>query len=165
MKTIVQFIRNHRTGEPEDNGRNRMYSRSLRKIGFIDNRYPTESPWPHHDEHWLVEIVRENQNDNGGCFILQPIQKVTKDELMPLLHGMYEIQADEDAVILVPHDSGHFWVMSPKAKKSILTETEGARALVISHGGMIWQRRRPPESLVESEAKLLLGSLSQDQDD
>jgi hypothetical protein len=169
MKTVVQFIRNHRTGEPEDNGRNRMYTRSLRKIGFIDNRYPRSAPWPKHNEHWVVEIPREKQNDKGGCFILKPFGDgpIKEDDLMPLVHGMYTISGDEDAVLITPNDTGKTWVMSPAAKKAILAETPDARALVIVHGTTeedrkMWQRRRPPESLMEQEAKALLSSMDDD---
>lgn len=170
MRTVVQFIRNHRTkGKPDEHGRNRMYSRSLRKIAFIDNRHPASQGMPAHNEHWLVDIVRENQNDKGGCFILKPLMKVPEDELMPLVHGMYEMENDDDAILLTPTDTEKFWVLSPLAKKSILEETPNARALVIVHGSdkdqrKMWTRRRPPESLMEQEARALLSEALEDDD-
>ena len=171
MKTVVQFIRNHRFGSEEDNGRNRIYARTLRKIGFIDNRYPRSAPLPKHNEHWFVEIVRENQNDRGGSFILRPISgPIPPEDLNPLIHGGYEITNDDDAVLITTKDPSKPWVMSPDAKKAILAETPNARALIIIHGETtddrkMWQRRRPPESLIETEAKALLEGMEDDDGD
>ena len=161
MKTVVQFIKNPRARKGRKGGNNSVFTRSLRKVAFIDNRY-SRRDLPQHNEHWLVDIIRENQNDNGGCFILKPLQVIPSSDLMPLLHGMYDLRLDDDAIIIKPHDNTKFWVMSPQAKKSILDETKGARALVIFHGGRMWQRRDPPESLLEREAQSLLEELEED---
>jgi hypothetical protein len=165
MQTVVLFVSTGRKDQPTGGWKNKIYTRSLRKIGFIDNRYPKDGAFPKDDEHWLVEIVRENMNDKGGCFILRPVQMVPRDDLMPLVHGSYEMRQDEDAVIITPNDKAKFWVMSPSAKRSILeaygaeTPSGNARALVIDHGGSMWTRRAPPEAVMENEAKKLLQDL------
>ncbi len=157
MNTVVLFVSTNRMGDaPEGGWRNDLYTRSLRKIGFIDNRHPRGGAFPKKDEHWLVEIVRENMGTKGGCFILKPMRKIPNDDLMPLVVGMYELEAIEGAVIITPHDNTKTWVMSPKAKKAIL-EASDAQSFVINHGGTLWPRRKPAESVVESEAKKLLG--------
>ena len=104
MRTVVLFVSTGRKFEPAGGWKNKLYTRSLRKIGFIDNRYPKDGPYPKDEEHWEVEIVRENMNARGGCFILKPIQKLEEDQLYPLIVGSYEMKQDEDAVIITPEE-------------------------------------------------------------
>ena len=154
MKTVVQFIKNR---SPGSDGRNQVFSRSLRKVAFIDSRFdgPVD---PRPGEHWFVEIIRENESKNGGCFVLKPIHRILKSELCPLVHGMYDMTNDGDAIILKPKEEGKFWVMSPTSKQ--LIAWDGIRVVVIDHGGPMWQRRRPASSVMEDEAKRLLESIS-----
>ena len=159
MRTIVLFVDNRRT--EEDAPKNRVITRTLRKVGFIDTRYPRTLPYPKAEEHWLVEISRENLSDHGGCFIITPIRKVLAEEREPLVHGMYTIVNRDDSVIIEPNDKDKFWVMSPVAKKSILDATEGARSIVIDHGGGPWPRRSPAEGVISAGARKL-AALGQD---
>ena len=168
MNTVVLFVATNRRGDaPEGGWRNSIYTRSLRKIGFIDNRFLKENTTlPQRDEYWLVEIVRENMT-GGGSFILKPLRKVGDQigtaavpvdknaDLLPLVVGMYEMEVVEGSVVITPHDQTKLWVMSPNAKKAIV-EASKAQSLIINHGGVLWPRRRPAESLVENEAKKLL---------
>ncbi len=74
---------------------------------------------------------------------------------------MYEMEPDEDAVIITPKEKG-FWVMSPAAKKSIQQAYgEETKALVIYHGEGMWQRRKPPEAVIEGEAARLLKDIAE----
>lgn len=155
MITVVQF---HPT-EPSGNWKNKLWTRTLRKIGFVDNRY-TGPLKPAPGEDWLVEVVRENQgkgqaSGGGGCLILRPIKKLERHEQAPLIHGMYELKLEDDIVVLTPKDLTKFWVISPQAKNSILQATK-ANTIIINHGGNLWPRRRSAESLLEQEAKKLL---------
>lgn len=147
-----------RTGTNKDGNawKNRLWTRTLRKIGFIDNRYLGPEK-PQADEHWLVEVVRENQSRKGGCLILHPIRKIEKHERVPLVHGMYDIRIEEDILILVPHDKTKFWVNSSEAKSSILAATK-ANTIIIDHGGELWTKRPSAETVLEREAKKLLTS-------
>jgi len=159
MNTVVMFVatgKSKTSVTPEGGWRNRLYTRSLRKIGFIDNRYPKDGVYPKPNEHWLVEILRENQNERGGCFILRPLRLVNDHGV--LVHGMYEIAVTDGCVILTPNDTDptKFWVMSPAAKKAVLDAHVGASSLLINHGGEPWQKRRAAESFLASEAKRLL---------
>lgn len=162
MQTVVKFIKNE-----HDSTRNKVVARTLRKVSFIDDRYlASRNGMPRFNEHWLVEIVRENLTNRpggGGSFVVKPIQPISDDDLAPLVHGSYDMRTDEDALILTPRDMSRFWVMSPEAKKALMrassTEEQAIRALVISHGGEMWQRRRPPESVMQAEAKKLLKDL------
>jgi hypothetical protein len=151
VKTVVLFL-------PTDNGtgqwKNKMQTRTMRKIGFIDNRYTGEAR-PQPGEHWLVEIIRENQSAKGGCLILHPVEKIEKDNRVPLLHGMYDMRMEDDIVILTPHDKTKYWMLSPKAKDAILASTK-ANTIVIDHGGELWPRRKSVESVLEREARKLL---------
>jgi hypothetical protein len=168
VQTVVLFVSTNRRGDaPEGGWRNNIYTRSLRKIGFIDNRHPKSGPYPKNNEYWIAEVLRENMTANGGCFILKPLRKVgdhvgaeavalnPNEDLLPLIVGMYEIEVLEGAVIITPHNKA-LWVMSPTAKKAIMDATPDAHSLVINHGGTLWPRRKPAESVVEKEAKKLL---------
>jgi hypothetical protein len=158
--TVVQFHPTDSTG----NWKNKLWTRTLRKIGFVDNRY-TGPAKPEPGEDWLVEVLRENQGrkappstdgrSGGGCLILRPIRKLEQKELLPLIHGMYELRTEEDIVILTPHDKAKFWVISPQTKNAILATTK-ANTIIIDHGGNLWPRRKSAESLLEQEASKLL---------
>jgi hypothetical protein len=151
VKTVVLFLS---TDSDAAQWKNKMQTRTLRKIGFIDNRYVGEArPLP--GEYWMVEIIRENKSSKGGCLILHPIQKIRKEEGVPLLHGMYDMRTEDDIVVLVPHDKDKYWMLSPKAKDAILAATK-ANTIVIDHGGPMWTRRRSAEDVLEQEAKKIL---------
>lgn len=150
MKTVVQFYWNKaNTGKD----RNRLYTRTLRRIGFIDVRTPPELT-PKNGQFWLVDIIRENLSArrDGGCFILKPIQQVEPE---PLIHGMYTMAVDNNSVILTPGDMTKFWVMSHKGKASFLETIPEAQSVVISHGGPLWPRRKPPSDVMDKEIKSL----------
>jgi hypothetical protein len=160
MQTVVMFFDTSPETSPSGTWKNRLYSRSLRKIAFIDNKHPREGDYPKDGEQWLVEIVRENQNAKGGCFILKPIRRIEREQIIPLVHGMYDLEVVQGTIILTPKEQGKFWVLSPEAKKAML-ETAGAHAMVINHGGNpTWPKRRPAESVFENEAKRLLDDAS-----
>jgi hypothetical protein len=150
VKTVVLFLSTESNGQ----WKNKMQTRTMRKIGFIDNRYTGEDK-PQPGEHWLVEIIRENQSSKGGCLILHPLKKLEKEDRVPLLHGMYDMRMEDDIVVLTPHDKTKFWMLSPKAKDAILDSTK-ANTIVIDHGGSLWPRRKSAESVLEREAKKML---------
>lgn len=155
MLTVVQFLETNDEIAPKGGWKNKLCTRTLRKIGFIDNRTTLDS-YPRPREHWLVEILRENQKANGhGCLILKPIRRIDEPDQTPLLHGMYELKKVDDVVVLVPNDKSKFWVLSPKAKDAIIQSMK-ANAIVIDHGGSMWQRRKSAEAFLEQEAKKLL---------
>lgn len=126
--------------------RNQLMTRTLRKIGFIDDvtpNYDLES-YPQAGEYWLVDIVRENVGTapNKGCFVLKPIKRVTS--LNPLIPGMYSSEVYHGTIVLTPPDLDKFWVLSSPAKKTLLDSYEGCNAIVINHGGeKRWRRRKP----------------------
>jgi hypothetical protein len=154
VNTVVSFVWNRENIGRAD-PRNKLYTRSLRKVGVIDNRSESGAS-PKNEEHWLVKIVRENQSSSksGGCFVLRPLRMVPELELSPLLHGMYEFAVYNDSVVLTPHDQTKFWVMSVDAKISILDATK-ARSFVINHGGPLWERRSPASSALAHETNKL----------
>ena len=155
MLTVVDFVWNRENLGRQD-ARNKLYTRSLRKVGLIDNR--SSGLLPQNNEHWLVKIVRENQSatKEGGCFILRPIERIDEKNLEPLCHGQYEFAIHQDSVVLTPHDQSakRFWVMTHDAKEAILDAT-GARSFVISHGGPIWERRGPAADVLTRETSKL----------
>jgi hypothetical protein len=146
METVVLFLHNRQ-------GQNKIFTRTLRKVAFIDNRHPKGKLYPKHNEYWVVSIVRENENDTGGSFILKPLYRIEKQQVQPLVHGMYDIQLDNDAIILTPKEAGKFWAMSPNAKTTLLQEHPNSRSVVINHGGSIWQRRPAPNQVLQREMK------------
>lgn len=161
MKTVVLFVRMHAADRKKSNGKNAIFTRSLRKIAFIDNReFNYQAPdYPKEGELWLVDVVRENPSATGGCLILHPESRLDRDDVSPLVHGMYDMERHDDAVILKPHSEG-LWVMSPAAKRAI-QEAFGpeVKTVVIDHGGGIWNRRKPVETVVADEAAQLLKAI------
>lgn len=152
MQTVVSFV----VGD-KGKYKNKLYSRSMGKFTFVDNQYPREGAYPRREEHWLVEIVRENLSKAGpGCFIIQPIRLIPESERVPLIHGMYDLKIDEDAVLVIPKNMTKLYVMSRATKEALVNGTPGARALVIAQGGEMWPRRRPAESVFEDEVKKLV---------
>lgn len=152
MLTVVQFLETeNNSGQP---WKNKLYTRSLRKIGFIDNRISMDVA-PKAREHWLVKILRENTKENGkGCLILKPIRKIEESEQTPLLHGEYKIESHDDVIVIHPPDTSKFWVFSPKAKANIL-HAANANVLVICHGGSMWPRRKSAEAFLEQVARTI----------
>ena len=153
MLTVVQF---NQTGDSPNGSpwKNSLYTRTLRKIGFIDNRIQLEPP-PKAGEHWLVKVVRENSSTNSkGCLILQPIRKIDESELTPLLHGEYTVTVQDDIIILNPPDPKKFWVLRPRAKDSLIRSGD-ANVIVINHGGTLWSRRRPADDVLRSATQSL----------
>jgi hypothetical protein len=140
--------------------KNRVISRSLRKVAFIDNRL-LDAPSPNPGEHWLVEIVRENLSDDGGCFILRPLSRVPPDDLAPLLHGMYDLEVVHDSVVVNPKDPTKKWAMSIAAKRAILDST-GCHSFVINQGGGPWRRRKKLSDVLAQETQSLTEALGFD---
>ena len=146
MQTIVSFLTNKNVGQRYDN---RLFTRSLLKIGLIDSAYV--GPMPKAKEHWVVEIVRENIRPNGGSFLLRPVKLVTDHK--PLLVNRYDMAVKNDAVIVTPKELGPNWVMSPIAKAEI-ARSFGVATLVLSHdGGSDWERRSSPDDVLAKAAK------------
>lgn len=155
MLTVVQFLETDESNAPKGGWKNKLCTRALRKIGFIDNRIVLPQA-PRAREHWLVEILRENQKPNGhGCMILKPIRRVDEHERVVLLDGMYDVKKLDDIALLVPKDKTKLWVLSPSAKDSII-QSMNANAIVIDHGGDMWPRRKAAETVLEQEARRLL---------
>ena len=163
MRTVVLFVLTGRQGkQPAEGWRNKLYTRSLKKVGFIDNRHLTRDGMPRADEHWLVEIIRENQSKKGGCYILKPLEYISNDDLSPLIHGMYEMAEKDGVVMITPHDQSKNWVMSPKAKHDIMLEYPGTKSIIINLGGDMWASRMSAEDVMAAEAKRMLEGLGDD---
>jgi len=164
MRTVVLFRQN-----PKGNSfRNALYTRTLRKVGIIGVQYVDDDDSevrkvsPRNREHWLVEIVRENLAPSGnGCFILKPLEQVDPKTFAPLVHGMYEMSVDADALILTPQDQTKLWEFSQWARNSLLAETPGARSVVVNQGGPMWARRPPSDFVVSRAAKSLLRKMAE----
>jgi len=155
MRMVCLFVPNKGQGF-----KNRLHTKSTRRTGVIDNKYPRdhERGYPKPHEHWLVDIIRENRSvqPEGGCFIMRPIQKAETQDLVPLVHGMYTLKMVEDTLIITPYDQTKFWVLSAPAKIAMQQASPQARAVVINLGGNMWAQRRPVESILEVEARRLM---------
>lgn len=72
---------------PNKENRNRIFSRSLGKIAFVDNNFTGVRP--DQNEFWLSDITFEiNPGKSSGCFLCEPFKKLNWEELIPLNRSM-----------------------------------------------------------------------------
>lgn len=119
IKTLVKFYKN-----PYPTSANTVISRTLLKISVIDAQWLAahkEEQWPKEGEIWQANIVKEIEEGHAkGCFILEPIQKVT--EITPLFPGFYTEETIEGKAILTPKqpdDTEINWMLPRAIKKTI----------------------------------------------
>lgn len=120
VRTVVKFYENH-----DENNANKLFTKSLRKIGFIDKKWSEsdhkETPEDH--EFWLVDIVHETcSGEPKGCFILHPIRKVDADSLNRLLPGMYSEEDHNGCMILEPKVGGVNWLLPQRLYKQAMED-------------------------------------------
>lgn len=158
MLTVVRFTKSLLS----DRKRNSIITHTLGKVGFIDNRgsKPKDGK-PRQGESWVVEIIRENLSvTGGGCFIIQPIQKLTAGNVVELIHGMYDVERYHNSLVLCPHPEHGTttpWYMTTEAKMKIQQATN-MQGIVIPYGPFTrgtdyWPRRRPAEEVLASELR------------
>ena len=118
-ETIVKFFQNTDTRNTSS-----LITRTLMKVGFIDRAFRDNHNFPQalDGEFWKVRIVEEiKPGERCGCFLLQPLEKISTIDLCKLLQGMYEEKYDEGLLLIYPKDKGFNWVM-PLSHKKIIDE-------------------------------------------
>ena len=115
LYTVVKFIDN-----VDPNSPNRLITLTLGKYGFVNSDY--RGPSPNHDEFWLARIDREIQaNSVKGCFVLTPVKRVDRSEIVKLMPGIGDFEFfEEDGIrYILPHDKSKFCVVPLAYRKSI----------------------------------------------
>lgn len=129
METVVFFFKNNR-----DESENKMCSRTLLRIAFIDSQYQGVGPKP--GEYWRVDVSQERRGPGPGCFIVRPLRKA--ERTVSLIHGNYDMSIIRDVLIITPRrEPERSWMLSRNAKKE-LCNTTGANAVVVNLGGEMW---------------------------
>lgn len=118
VRTVVKFYENH---QPNAND---LFTKTLRKIGFIDKDWsvakPPGAPEPSDKEFWIVDVVHETRHGEGrGCFLLHPIRRIDADSLNWLLPGMYSEESYDGCLVLEPSSGGLHWLVSRRLKNVV----------------------------------------------
>ena len=96
-----ELLRDIKISDVESKSRNNLVTRSLGKIGVIDNRYT--GPQPGSNDLWLCTIVEEiHPGKNVGCFILKPLRALHPDKVDRLIPGMYTTELVNGCLIITP---------------------------------------------------------------
>lgn len=125
VRTVVKFYENH-----DPSNINKLFSKTLRKIGFIDQEWLNEQPerQPQDHEFWLVDVVHETCHGEGkGCFLLHPLRPVEAETLNWLLPGMYSEEIHDGLVLLEPNNGGIHWLVSRRLKQAV----KGSYAIIV----------------------------------
>jgi len=82
---------------------NSLITRTLKKIGVVDREYISGNNSPANGELWKVKIIREIcENQNKGCFILDPLELVDPQTVVKLVPGMYEEKVIHKVLCILP---------------------------------------------------------------
>ncbi len=117
IRTVVKFCRN-----PDERHANRLFSRTLGKIAFIDHRWSDGQPevTPVNGEFWLVDVVHETcAGEARGSFLVHPIRLVEERNLKRLLPGMYQERRHGKVLLLEPDIGGCRWLLPLLHRKAI----------------------------------------------
>ena len=139
LRTIVKFYNNPKPqgggtigGKPKMH--NTLITRTLGKLGVIDNDWEPLDEIPKDGSFWLVEILRDTSPSKAqGVFVLAPIRKVETDEVQKLSPGMYEEESDEGMVIITPKlREDFYWILPLSLRKAM----ENTNAIVVKY---LWE--------------------------
>jgi len=140
MFCVLRFWAN-----PDSNNQNKLLSRTLGKISFIDNNY--QGPRPQDGEFWLSDIVSEiKPSQVGGCFLCEPFQKVDYNDLVPIsplsctVNRVFKSILTIDPVCRETPDRRPIpWILTLNHKTKLMTSE--IVAVIVNLGGTYWQRR------------------------
>lgn len=122
IRTIIKFYDN-----VQRRHRNALFSRTMRKIAFIDSAWSGEVR-PAHEEFWLVDVVHETcPGEARGCLLVNPLRKVEFGSIGWLVPGMFTEHNHGGFLVLVPHTGGVNWMTSKSFKVAI----QGVHAIVV----------------------------------
>lgn len=133
VETVCKFYTN-----PDTSGANRLFTRSLMKIGFIHTEWLDTHPSavkPEDGEFWRVTVKEEkNVGRKKGCFLLEPIHKIEPSQLARLLPGMYTEVSHNGCLILKPTTIGHNWILPLRHRRAISPreEADAPYAIIVS---------------------------------
>jgi hypothetical protein len=80
---------------------NDLITRTLGKVGVINSQY--QGTMPRNNELWLSVIVKENcPGNNIGCFIIDPIMRISDEKIDRLIPGMYTEEIKDKVLFIYP---------------------------------------------------------------
>jgi len=137
---VLRFFEN-----PDETNQNRLISRTLGKICFIDNNY--RGPHPDPGDFWLSNVVKETRAGQvGGCFLAEPFQRVPYEHLVPISPLSCTIQAPFRGTLVVdpirletPEGHAIPWIVTKNHKARLMNKE--IVAVVVNLGGQWWDRR------------------------
>jgi len=126
MYTVVKFFANY-----DRKSQNPLITHSLLKIGFIKKGIPHTVE---HDEFWTVRILKETSPGRAqGCFLLEPIQKIEKSDILRLLPNTFSIRENNGILYISPMKrKDGYWIV-PLIQRKMLAAEYKAYGLVVEH--------------------------------
>ena len=139
MYCVLRFFEN-----PDRSNQNDLISRTLGKICFIDNNY--RGPRPVAGDFWLSNLIRETKPSQvGGCFLAEPFQQVTRENLVPISPLSCTINQPYSGTLVIdpvrletPEGLTIPWIVTKNHKAKLMTNE--IIAVVVNLGGRWWRR-------------------------
>ena len=96
---------------------NPIISHTMGRVAVISHAYQGAMPQP--GTFWLCEIEREisSDQDESGCYIVNPVCHVPLEKIMKLVPGTYETEIRDKKVICRPKVKEHYWIIPFSIKK------------------------------------------------
>lgn len=140
MKTVVKFIPRVVEGKNLKAGLYPLVTRTLGKIGLIEEGWKSNGVQPQQEEFWSVDVSRETKIGlNRGCFILRPLDKVAPEAIRKLIPGLYfETMPNQGTLIVTPKTAlDEPWIMPLMLKHELMTKV-GLYSIIVNLGGSLW---------------------------
>jgi hypothetical protein len=122
-----------------------LISRTLGKVALIDHAY--QGPKPCEGEFWLSDVVSETKASQvGGCFLVEPFQKVEYEDLVPISPLNCTINQIFDSILIIdpvrletPERTLIPWILTLNHKAKLMRQD--IVAIIMNLGGSWWTRR------------------------
>lgn len=131
---------------PDSGSPNRLLSRTLGKIAFVDNSFC--GPMPSEGSFWFSSITLEIKAGKvGGCFLAEPFEPIKREQLLPLQRSECTLSliAKDSTIIVNPmqvtkENSGKTlpWILPLNLRRDL--ESPKVIAIVVNLGGQDWTR-------------------------
>lgn len=112
--------------------KNRILTKTLGKVGFIDSQY--RGILPSDEEFWFssIDSMVTKGSPSSGIFVLTPIKRIERDDICYLTHGMYDIEDDAGVRYVMPKIKEAWWVMSLQDRRLLFGDRIHA-VVIVNH--------------------------------
>lgn len=128
VSSLVKF----RANLDNPHSKNRILTKTLGKVGFIDSQY--RGILPSDEEFWFASIdsMVTKGSPSSGIFVLTPIKKIDRNDICYLTHGMYSYEDDAGVRYVFPKMKNAWWVMSLQDRRLLFNDKIHA-VVIVNH--------------------------------